>query len=180
MTEAALPLDHPFWHFSLGVYRDKGVQAECLDVQERLGVDVNLLLFCAYLGTVEGIQLTPPDLQSIADRVSSWHAEVVRSLRSARRVLKPWAADDTAIGPEASALRKHVQNLEIKAEQIEQAILWQWFSSQTLPRANAEGLDVLAANVDALLRFYGAGGSAPDSQPRLPHLIRASKAWKSA
>ena len=44
-----MPLDNAFWKFSLAVYAAPGVPEECLAVQERYGVDVNVLLFCAWL-----------------------------------------------------------------------------------------------------------------------------------
>ena len=51
------PLDTPLWAFSLAVYGGDGVAEECLDLQERLGLDVNILLFAAFLGAVEAVQL---------------------------------------------------------------------------------------------------------------------------
>jgi uncharacterized protein (TIGR02444 family) len=42
--------DNDFWRFSLSVYAAPGVADECLALQDTRGVDVNLLLFCAWLG----------------------------------------------------------------------------------------------------------------------------------
>ena len=41
---------HPFWRFSLRVYRAAGVQQACLALQEDCGADVNLLLLCGWQG----------------------------------------------------------------------------------------------------------------------------------
>ena len=68
------------WRFSLAVYRRAGVAPECLDVQERFGVDVNLLLFCAYLGALEAVVLSKDDLGQAAAVVRGWHGEIVRTL----------------------------------------------------------------------------------------------------
>src|SRR5471030_292758 len=43
-------LPHPFWNFSLEIYAAEGVSGACLDLQERRGCDVNILLFCCWLG----------------------------------------------------------------------------------------------------------------------------------
>ena len=43
-------LPHPFWNFSLELYAGDGVAEACLDLQERRGCDVNILLFCCWLG----------------------------------------------------------------------------------------------------------------------------------
>jgi uncharacterized protein (TIGR02444 family) len=41
--------ENDFWRFSLRIYRAPGVADECIAVQERYGIDVNLMLFCAWL-----------------------------------------------------------------------------------------------------------------------------------
>jgi uncharacterized protein (TIGR02444 family) len=42
-------LDSPFLLFSLSVYGSLGVQKECAELQDSFGIDVNLLLFCAFV-----------------------------------------------------------------------------------------------------------------------------------
>ena len=44
------PEETPFWQFSGAVYAHPGVAEACLDLQDRHGLDVNLLLFCAWAG----------------------------------------------------------------------------------------------------------------------------------
>ena len=85
MPENTPELETPFWAFSLAVYAADGVAGECLGLQERLGLDVNLLLFAAYSGAVEGVRLEPQDVASAHDAVAEWHAEIVRPMRTARR-----------------------------------------------------------------------------------------------
>ena len=51
---------HPFWRFSLRVYRAAGVQQACLALQEDCGADVNLLLLCGWL-----VQSTRPLIERI-------------------------------------------------------------------------------------------------------------------
>ena len=87
--------ENPLWTFSLVVYAEPGVQEECLVLQERHALDVNLLLLCAYAG-VRGVILSEQDIAEAAGTVSSWHADVVRPLRAARRALKPVARGDAA------------------------------------------------------------------------------------
>jgi uncharacterized protein (TIGR02444 family) len=155
MSGDAPALEHPFWRFSLAVYRDRGVQAECLDVQERLGVDVNLMLFCAYLGAAEGLTLSKGDLDEAAGHVAAWHKEAVKPLRAARRSLKPWTDTGFAFAGDAAAARKQVQALEIKAEQIEQALLWHWLGARRNSLTSADRGEALRANLDAFLARHG-------------------------
>ena len=48
------------WDFSLGFYQDTATQAACLDWQDRLGGDVNVLLYHLFLAS-QGVILTPQD-----------------------------------------------------------------------------------------------------------------------
>jgi uncharacterized protein (TIGR02444 family) len=158
-TDPALApsLDSPLWAFSLAIYGAEGVADECLDLQERFKLDVNLLLFAAYAGAVEGIQLNAQDVAAAAAAVSAWHAEIVRALRSVRRALKPVSLDDgNPLHPAAASLRAQVKAAELKAEKIELAMLWSWSRQHLAGRARGDAGAALAANLRALLAHYGA------------------------
>ena len=87
------PLDTPLWAFSLAVYGGDGVADECLALQERLGLDVNILLLAAYIGAVEGVRFEVSDIAAANVEVAPWQAEIVRPLRQVRRALKPMNAE---------------------------------------------------------------------------------------
>jgi uncharacterized protein (TIGR02444 family) len=145
-------LDTPLWTFSLAVYGRPGVATECLDLQEKFGLDVNLLLFAAFIGAVEGVRLGSADIAAANAEIANWHKEIVRPLRSVRRALKPLNAD---------ALRTQVKTAELDAEKFEQSILWDWSRRQLAhwPRSD----QALAANLNAVLVFYRAGSAATPS-----------------
>ena len=112
---------HPFWDFALRVYRTPGVSAACLDVQERLGIDVNFLLFCLWLGESGNGALPREKILRARAAVADWHEAVVKQLRSVRRTLK----ERIGAAPEGLAkdLRAQIQAREIDAEHIEQLML---------------------------------------------------------
>ena len=110
-----------FWDFSLEVYAADGVAPACLELQERRGVDVNLLLYCCWLGRREATPAATDRVQALAGAVETWHDAVVRQLRAVRKRLKtPLAAEDRTL---ALSLRQRVQKIEIDAEHIEQLML---------------------------------------------------------
>ena len=82
--QSLLQLDNDFWRFSLKVYDQEGVANECLELQERHGVNVNVLLFCAWIGT-QAITLDRKDIEAATQIVLRWDAMVVRPLRIARQ-----------------------------------------------------------------------------------------------
>ena len=131
MTAAPTEMESALWRFSLAVYRGAGVQEECLDVQERHGVDVNLLMLCAYAGAVEGAALSASDVADALDATGAWHANVVRTVRQVRRTLKPWGvAGQGDFSQAVEALRVKVKGVELEAEQIEQAMMWRWLRAR--------------------------------------------------
>lgn len=153
----ASTLDTPLWAFSLAVYGAEGVGSECLDLQERFKLDVNLLLFAAYAGAVDGVQLDAQDVGAAASAVSAWHAEIVRALRSIRRALKPVSLDDgNPMRAAAADLRAQVKAAELNSEKIELAMLWYWSRRQLAGRSRGDAGAALAANLRALLAHYGA------------------------
>lgn len=166
MTERPLP----FWTFSLAVYGDSAVQQECLDLQDRCGIDVNLLLYCTFAGAVHGAVLSEQDLRQAAGIVAKWQQEVVRSLRAARRALKPFATASSPIAGAAAALRAGVKAAELEAERIEQTML-QSFGAE---RLDAWPRDEPAAAVEANMRTLFAICAGPAPQPALPDRLVAA------
>ncbi len=116
-----LERDNAFWQFSIAVYAAPGVEAECLALQRAWNIDVNQLLFCAWIGSAANIILSKKHLNAIAARVRVWHEKAVRPMRAARQSLKtmPEMEQDAV-----NELRKDIAKIELRAEQIEQALLF--------------------------------------------------------
>ena len=112
-------LPHPFWNFSLELYAGEGVAEACLDLQERRRCDVNVLLFCCWLGASGRPTLSAERLRTILRASDLWQVEIVRSLREVRRRLKdrPWLE---ALPETVEAVRRRVADAELAAEHAEQ------------------------------------------------------------
>jgi uncharacterized protein (TIGR02444 family) len=174
MSAAPVEMESPLWRFSLAVYRGPGVQEECLGVQERFGVDVNLLMLCAYVGAVEGAVLSASDIADALEASGAWHGNVVKALRQVRRTLKPWGAGQGPFANVVEALRVKVKGAELEAEQIEQAMMWNWLRTQAGQLRRREPRQALAANVFALLVRCGATGAQADPLQALPRFCAAA------
>jgi uncharacterized protein (TIGR02444 family) len=101
-----------FWGFAADLYARPGVASLCLDLQDRDGRDVNLLLLCLWAGRHLGLALDDWDLRELAGAVAPWNAAAVHPLRALRRALKGEA--------EAEALRARVGAAELEAERLAQ------------------------------------------------------------
>ena len=160
-----LQYDNEFWRFSLAVYKPADVAAECLALQEAVGLDVNLLLFCAWLGS-RAIALSRSDIEAAARVVAPWHASVVRPLRGVRRHIK------TQYGDAFENFRSRVKDDELQAEQVEQAMLFSYAQGIQSAQGGLDRREAIARNVNEYLSMMSGG--AP-SGPAAPLLVRAAQ-----
>lgn len=147
----AIPdLDNSFWRFSLAVYAAPGVADSCLRLQDAFGIDVNLLLFVAWIAADRHARMTVDELDKIEASAAVWHNSLVKPVRMARRELK------ASGGPVYAGIKA----AELKLEQIEQALLHaQSFALDLAPRDTG---DVIAIALAAYLKRHHAPENAAD------------------
>jgi uncharacterized protein (TIGR02444 family) len=164
-----LQYDNEFWRFSIAVYEQNEVARESLGLQETLGIDVNLLLFCAWIGA-QGIILRSENIEAASMAIAAWHETIIRPLRGVRQQTKLLSVT------ELEDFRARVKDLELEAEKIEQAILFGY--SKSIPRSptGADRRDVITENV----KKYIASKSGTVSPERsTPYLIGAALRLRS-
>ena len=167
--------DNPFWNFSIDIYTDPEVAAECLTLQRRLNIDVNVLLFCAWIGSAKRTKLSDEDLAAVEARGRPWHDAVVRPLRDIRVELKRSPAiEDNAV----KELRRDVAQIEIRAEQIEQARLFEMADKLVSSATEITAGDAIRDNVMALLRRNMSPPHADGTEPpKVERIIAQAAAY---
>lgn len=144
------------WDFSLSFYALPGVAPACIDLQDRQGIDVNVMLFVLWQGCCGGRLLRAEDVARVDGAIDGWRDEVVRPLRAVRRQLKkPGLA---GLHPEAGALRTQVQTAELEAERLQQAILERLAPSVGTPTPPSAALAL--ANFEVLLSRHAPAANA--------------------
>jgi len=142
----------PFWTFSLSFYRKDGVAPACLEVQDKAGIDVNILLFVLFLAA-RGRAVQTADVGEIDTALKGWREDVVIPLRAVRRVLR---SPDKSVDPvEAAALRERIKAVELEAERLQQEALFALRAPETWGAAQAPAL-AGPANVAAYAAWLGA------------------------
>jgi uncharacterized protein (TIGR02444 family) len=141
-----------FERFALRLYRRAGVADACLDLQNRHDLDVNVVLFAAYIGAVRRQTLTIADLDLAQRRVDAWHHEVVRPLRAVRQRLKtgPVPAPNEA----SEGLRRKLAQLEIDAEVIELDQLGALIPEVHSPRSTSSAAECATAAIETVIRTH--------------------------
>lgn len=102
--------DSALWTFSLAFYRRPGVAAALIVLQDRTGLDVNLVLFALWFGLSGRGRLDPPALAAADREIETLRRQVIQPLRALRRELKADVAADV------QRLRDQIKKVEIDAE----------------------------------------------------------------
>ena len=107
----------PFWRFSLRFYRQHEVADACIALQEKAGVDVNLLLFLLWHATQKRA-LSQADVAELERRIAPWRNMTVIPLRTMRRALK--SPPTLVAGASAELFRTKIKAVELEAERLQQ------------------------------------------------------------
>lgn len=100
------------WSDMCAAYGDAALEQACLDVQEKYGADVPLLLVLCIADRV-GHGIARENLEALVVESEDWRDIVIRPLRLARQGMK---ARFTA--PAESGLRDDIKRLELEAERL--------------------------------------------------------------
>ena len=152
-------LENDLWSFATRVYAVPEVAAACLAAQDEYSIDVNLLLYGAWLGK-SGKRLDKTHLDDAEARVAPWRQRSVQPLRRVRRYLKE------AQG--AEALRQRVSELELAAEQYQLALL---YAGACMANGLSEAGNALAQNLR--LVFSVTAGESPGWESLFQRLLAA-------
>ncbi len=187
--------DNPCWDFALIVYRRDGVAEACLALQESHGVDVNVLLFCCWLGESGRGALSAKEMADALALVDRWLRDVVRRLRAVRAGLKGGLGN---IDVEYSdPLRGQIMACELDAEHVEHMTLMAAFErpvAEPMPPAEErakdaagnvalyfDALGITVAEVETAQLMTVLGGGFPDlERGQLAALIDAAGLAPSA
>lgn len=134
-----------FWTFSLKAFAKSSVAHACLDLQDSLGMDVNVLLFTLWCARC-GRRLSAGDVGDVVNLVDGWQSDVVVPLRFVRTALKRpapnWPLQQT------QELRELVKAAELEAERLQQDIM------ASIPVTEIGLPDTILAAAAANLRAY--------------------------
>ena len=133
-------LAESFWRFSLALYARPGVARALLTLQDRDGLDVNLILFGAWVGAVQGRYLDEAVLRDAVAALDPIRQSAILPLRQLRRALK------RGTSPEIGS---RIASAELAAERVAQGRLAAIVAAVTKRESSREA--AVAANLAACL-----------------------------
>lgn len=158
--------DGPHWAWALAVYGRPGVSEACVRLQDRFGVDVNVLLVALHAGLAMGRAVTPEAVADADARVATLRRQVVEPLRGVRRHLK-----GAPYGDLTEMVRNRVKASELLAEQMEQALLVGIAADWPAAAASEPAAVLVGRVVD-----HYAAGATQDDQDRAAITVLAAAA----
>ncbi len=145
----------PFWRFSVKFYAEPGVAPACIELQDKAGVDVNVLFFLLWNAT-QGRALNAAEVEEVERAVGPWREMAVVPIRNVRRALKQ---PPPALAPEAAeALRTRIKAVELEAERLQQEALFDLGQSGRFGRPAASAVE---AARDSISSYQGVIGPFP-------------------
>lgn len=143
-----------FWDWSVRIHDAPQVAERLHKLQDRLGLNVNILLWCCWCAMRFAGPLPDLLLRKAIDLIAPWSRDVTGALRSARRYLKkpPAQAEPAAV----AALRENLKVLELDAERVEQSML-ERLAEEMLARSG-EPANALREARRTLARYAGLAG----------------------
>jgi len=155
----------PFWTFTLAFYGRPGVSPACIALQDRHGLDVNLVLYACWVGLSGRGRLDAAELARAEATNAPWRSGVIEKLRAARRTL----GEEDVQGP-ILELYEAAKAAELAAERIAQRRL-----QMLAPAESVADAATRAADAAANLRLYLAAKPADaDAAPIFAAIAAAS------
>jgi uncharacterized protein (TIGR02444 family) len=111
----------PCWKVVVELYARPGVSHACLQLQDRLGVDVSFLLAVLFYTVHRGLNLPAEEIKKLDRCISAWRNEVILPLRKLRRRLK----SGDLLSLSTDDIYPRIKADELLAEQIEISALVQ-------------------------------------------------------
>lgn len=151
---------HPFWEFSLAVYPQTAVKQGCLALQERIGMNVNIILFICWLAKTGRGRLQQNDFIKIAGLLNRWHLSITQCLRHMRRLIAK-----AFIPEKIQACKQIIFTNELAAEQIEQLMLANYFAQLVATqRTTLQKVTDSIASITTYARSLGIAYTEQDLQ----------------
>jgi len=115
--------ENSLWRFSLAVYANSEVEHACLRLQDECGADVNVILFCCWMGCDGRGRFDADELPDVLVMASRWYEKAIGPLRALRRGLE--GNPDPVSADHCKATRQKVLAAELEAERALQALLFE-------------------------------------------------------
>ncbi|GLQ06523.1 TIGR02444 family protein [Sneathiella chinensis] len=151
----------PLWDYAVKLYSNEPVQQACLRLQDRFGLDVNLVLFSVWIAASGRGHFASGELEAGIAIGQQWQENVVMPLRALRRFLKrpPKEAGMRL----SSDLRRVVSDSELYSERMELQMLHEIVGARPAT-GSFDGLECANAAASNLVSYFALSDKPLDGE----------------
>ena len=160
-----------FWSYSTDVYQRPELESACLNMQNQHQADVNILLYCCWVGEKQ-IRLSENDMQTLIKTSQPWQKNILIHLRAARTTLKT----SSIIIPDEQRkqTRDNICEMELNAEHMAQLALEKAINLKKKTRNKAlKAIDCTTNNLTLYCQQLEATSSIEQITAELAHITKA-------
>lgn len=150
-NEPDVPADD-FWRYSARLYGKPGISEKCLRLQDDAGIDINLMLFCCWIGFRAGKTLHTEEIRALLEVTRDWREGAIKPIRRLRRELKGLTARTEGSGFVYDAIK----HCELDAEKVKQRLLIR--AAGTIEIIGAEPIDAAETALANIERYFALQG----------------------
>ena len=144
-----MPKDPNFVSYATALYHYPEVEQACIMAQDVHGLDVNMILLCAWSGFCRRYLLSEREIALLSEVSVLWQHSMIQQLRSGRR----WLKSQKMRG--AEALRERLLAIEVEAERLEQVQLEEAFENiRTAGCDSGKEISLVRKNLELYSRAF--------------------------
>lgn len=156
-----------FWRFSLAAYARPQVAELCLALQDKHYFDVNVVLFCLWLGQGSQTTLDQSEIRDLIALIMPLNENLVRPIRSARRWVRRFIDDrDPVSASEVVEFYAALKAVELEAERQVQLALTDHFRPK-LVKVGTTPKSAASASLESYRQVIAASEAAAELLSRL-------------
>jgi uncharacterized protein (TIGR02444 family) len=151
--------EHSFCIFVKQIASQNHTKSILLTLQQRLNLNINILLFCCWVAQTGRKQFNKKDIQNISLAILPWHEQVVAALKKLRIFLR-----QKTLKPINHKICEFILEKEIIANQIEQLMLTDAIMRPSYQRSITQKFTDACKNISTYCKESRAGMDQQDTE----------------
>jgi len=158
------------WNYSTQIWTLPEVEAICLDLQNNFEANINILLYCCWVGD-KRLSLNDDDIQSLLDSIQPWQT-IIKPLRDSRKLMQ-----QHLIAMPANMIDQTISNIsemELNAEHMSQLAIEKALKSEDISHCSDQNnIECSLNNIKTYLNSLDSNTSADEIMPQISQLLTA-------
>jgi len=160
--------DSDLWTYTTQLWTLPEVEPTCLELQNNYDADVNILLYCCWIGD-KSLSMNEDDMQVLLDTITPWQT-MIKPLRDSRKMMQ-----QQLIAMPSHLVEQTVSNMnqmELNAEHMAQLALEKAYGAEKItPLKGTSNIDCSLHNINLYLQTLESIPSMEEIMPIVGQLL---------